>query len=86
MIETALEEILKIDKDTKKIFLGVFARDELPKRVKYPSCFILNTQPRSQEGEHWLAIYFDHKRNCYFFDSYGNSPKYFGLDKYIMCA
>ena len=71
------------DHFTSKIFLNVYARDELPLEVTYPSCLILNNKPRSHPGEHWLAIYFDENKNGYFFDSYGNKPHYYNLSPYL---
>ena len=66
-----------------KNFLGIYARDELPYKVKYPSFFIFNTDNRSEPGEHWLAIFIDENKNAEFFDSYGNHPRYFRLEKYL---
>ena len=79
-----LLNILKTEKCTKNIFLGIFPRNKLPDKIKYPSCFILNTDPSSERGKHWLAFYFNENKICYFFDSFGNSPKIFGLEKYIL--
>jgi hypothetical protein len=59
MLETIIEECLERDPKTSKIFLGVFARNELPKQVKYLSCLVFNTKPRSHAGEHWCAIFYD---------------------------
>ena len=67
MEETVILKCLNKDIKTKQLFLGVFARDELPLIQKYPSCLIFNSKPRSNEGEHWLAIYFDANKRCYFF-------------------
>lgn len=67
----------------KNIFLGVFPRDELPEIKTYPSCFIINTDPKSKPGEHWLAFYIDKNGICDFFDSYGNAPVRFGLEDYL---
>ena len=53
MYEQTIEKILKKDTETKKYFIGVFARDELPEELTYPCCFVLNTQNRSEKGEHW---------------------------------
>ena len=83
MYETAIEEVLYSDPTTKNIFLGAFARDELPPKPMYPSCFILNTAPRSSAGEHWLALYYDQHGMCDFFDSYGMPPGNFGLVDYL---
>ena len=78
-----LEQILTKNNQTNKIFIGVYARDELPKLNKFPCCFILNTAKRSHPGKHWLAFYYDSNKVCNFFDSYGNDPKFFNLDDYV---
>ena len=83
MFENTIEEILQKDSFTKPIFIGALARDELPKNINYPTCFVLNTQPRSSRGEHCLAIFFENNQKSHFFDSYGLSPKYYGLDNYL---
>ena len=64
-------------------FLGVYARDQLPLVLLYPACFIVNTDTSDMSGEHWLAVYYDENKQADFFDSYGNNPKLFGLDRYL---
>lgn len=83
MNSVQLEIILKKHPKTSTKFIGVYARDELPVLRKFPCCFILNTAKRTHEGKHWLAFYFDTKKRCYFFDSYGNKPDFFNLENYI---
>lgn len=83
MFEQSIDEILKKDEYTKNIYLGSFARNELPTKPKHPSCFILNTDPRNKPGKHWLAFYYNQNGDCDFFDSYGKSPEYFNLEEYI---
>jgi hypothetical protein len=83
MLETTINEVLTKDTVTNKIFLGVFARDELPLKVKYPSCLIFNTAPRINKGEHWLALHYNEKGFCNFFDSYGKDPSKFLITDYI---
>ena len=83
MYEFTIEKILEYDKITSKMFLGAFARDELPKKIEYPACFIANTHTRQEPGQHWLAFYYDKKGICYFFDSYGRSPIYYKFREYI---
>ena len=53
-----IEQLLKNDPYTERVFKGAFARDQLSK-VVYPSAYVVNTRPISQPGEHWIAIYFD---------------------------
>jgi len=83
MLETTLDEVLCRDKKTSEIFLGVFARDELPKDPVYPSCFVFNTAPRCMSGEHWLCVFYDKNGCCDFFDSYGMPPENFNMKSYL---
>lgn len=83
MDENLIKVILNTDKKTKKIFSGVYARDERPLKPSYPSCFIVNTHPRSKSGEHWLAFFYDSNGFCDFFDSYGQPPSSYRLKTYI---
>lgn len=83
MYASALEACLKKDKYTKDIFIGVFARDELPNIVSYPACLVANTDNRKESGQHWLALYYNKFGFCTFFDSFGRSPYHFGLNDYL---
>ncbi len=83
MYETAIEEVLLKDSETKKFFIGTFARDELPSKINFPCCLVLNTSPRSEPGEHWLALFYDKFGNCDYFDSNGMSPEKLNLTQYL---
>ena len=82
LYETQIEAILSTDENTKDIFLGAFARDELPAEPGYPSCFIVNTDPRSAAGGHWLALHYNKAGVCSFFDSYAYPPSFYRLESY----
>ena len=45
-----LERALKRNTYTKKIFVGVFATDELPKLNTFPCGFVANTDPSTEPG------------------------------------
>lgn len=62
-------------------WLGVFARDELPdlKKEKRPFALVLNTDPRSKPGQHWLALYGPSENSIELFDSFGQHPSNYGL-------
>ena len=83
LIETGIDQVLKNDIYTSECFLGVFARDELPIQPAYPSCLVFNTMPRSNSGEHWLALYYNENGECDFFDSYANSAETYRLTTYL---
>ena len=54
-----LERVMRTDTYGKVQFRGVFAADQLPMKIlKYPSAFIVNTDPASKPGTHWVAFYF----------------------------
>lgn len=74
MISLHLEEIMLCDKFTSPLFRGVFAADNLPRSVQEPCMLIVNTDPISRKGEHWIAIYIDEFKRAEHFCSYGNLP------------
>lgn len=78
-----ISRVLSTYKNTKGLFKGVYARDRVPLKPTYPSCFILNTDPSREQGEHWLAIYYDNNGNADFFDSYGQHPTKYRLLSYL---
>ena len=78
-----IKNILKKDVVAKKYFIGVLARDKLPKKVDWPSSLILNTDTSNKPGEHWLALYYDENGNCEFFDSFGFHPDFYNLTNYL---
>ena len=69
-----IERAICQDPWAEAIFGGVYARDCLPKVVKYPCAMVLNTDPADEPGEHWVAVYFSENGNGEYFDSYGLQP------------
>ena len=58
-------------------FLGVFLSDLLPHSIQQrQSCtVIINTDPHTESGSHWLAIRFEPRSSrAYYFDSFGRLP------------
>lgn len=83
MYGVSLKKCLEKDPFTKISFMGVFARDELPTKVTFPSWFIVNTAKRLDTGKHWLAFHYDKNGYCVFFDSYGLPPSHFDLESFL---
>lgn len=53
-------------------FLGVFASNTLPIKVyQYPFSLVVNTDPNTEPGEHWLAIFARNRNEVIVFDSFG---------------
>lgn len=74
---------MKNDAYTRDLYNGTFSIDTLPEKIRYPSCMILNNQPSTHIGEHWIAIYYFKNKKAQFFDSFGNSPAFYNLKDYM---
>lgn len=59
---------------TRRQFLGTFPSDMCPKKAKPLTCFVSNTQPHTEAGQHWIAFYVKSDGNIYYFDPYGLPP------------
>ena len=57
---------------TKKCFDGVYPRDILKSIKKTPQMIIVNTDPSTKSGKHWILLYFDAQGHAEIFDSLGN--------------
>jgi hypothetical protein len=44
---------------------------------------MVSTDPFGKEGQNWLAFYYDINGKGIFFDSFGHSPAFFGVEAYI---
>ena len=67
--------VLSRDRFTRHHFRGVFASDELPRQtLPRPSALVVNTDPSTKPGRHWLAVYITRDGTAEYFDSYGRTP------------
>ena len=56
-------------------FLGVYPSDLLPRSVTRLGTVIINADPHTEKGSHWLAVHLRPKSSsAYYFDSYGIVP------------
>jgi hypothetical protein len=84
MDSTVIHDILTKDPHTRKIFKGFSTPDvPIPKLVKTPAIFILNTDKSDGPGIHWCVAFFKNKNLCEFFDPLGKNPVAYGFDKPI---
>jgi hypothetical protein len=76
MDSNELDRLLRQDPLICRHFVGVYARDRLPRRLPFGRCsLVANTDPAAEPGTHWVAIYFDTaKSTAEYFDSYGQAP------------
>jgi len=66
--------VLESDAATKSICGGVFASDKLPSVVSVPCAIVVNLDPSTKPGSHWVAIHIDANRNADYFDPLGMRP------------
>ena len=79
-----INEIFSEHSYTRRIYKGTRAFNELPKRITRPSAFIINTETKDKQGEHWLAIFYNSNGSVDFFDSFGLGPTFYGLDDFLI--
>lgn len=80
-----VDYILRNDPDAKHIWKGFLAPD-IPAPGNESGLYIINTAPSYTLGEHWCALWLNEnkKKNvCEFFDSYGEPPSSYDLQKII---
>lgn len=76
-----LQRFLQCDPRTKPFFIGVYPRDILPKKPDFtPFCFVINSQPSTESGLHWMCVFVTKNDDGIFFCSYGKDPDFYGLD------
>ena len=71
MDSNEIEEFLRGDRMCRGRFQGVFSVDTLPEN---PRLLICNTDPSTEPGLHWIAIFVDQNGRGEFFDSFGRKP------------
>ena len=63
-----------------KSFLSVYPSDRLPHSIhQQTSTVILNTDPHTHEGTHWLAIHFKPKSSTAFYEGRSNKTGTFNF-------
>lgn len=53
---------------------GVYASDCLPIKITPSSVIIVNNDPHTKRGTHWVAFFLDWDGKLEYFDSYGQPP------------
>ena len=69
-----IDEALFYNPSTAKYFLGTFASDTMPESPTPGTCFVSNTDPIAQPGQHWVAFYVSLLGKIFYFDPLGLPP------------
>lgn len=62
---------------------GVYASDCLPVRIPPLTAIVVNTDPHTHQGTHWIAFFRDLNGRLEFFDSYGCPPTVYDHIRFI---
>lgn len=62
---------------------GVYASDCLPVIIPPLSAIVVNTDPHTHKGTHWVAFFRDVHGRLEYFDSYGNQPTVYDHIRFI---
>lgn len=70
--------------------IGVFASDCLPSYILPSTAIVVNTDPHTESGEHWVVLYLDQEaksnareRCIEYFDSFGRPPYQADFQKFL---
>lgn len=86
MNSSQIEYAFQEDSFVREMWKGFLAPDIVldgTPSPPFPHLYIVNTAPSYTPGEHWCVV-FVFENSCEFFDTYGNTPAFFGLTKTIM--
>ena len=75
-----LKHALSTNNLTREYFNGVYPSDYLKTLSKKPDLIIVNTDPSSKPGDHWLLFFNGGKGILEMFDSLGRDPGYYNSD------
>lgn len=55
-------------------YIGTFACDQIPVPHRRPCALIINTDPASKPGTHWICVFLNKDLTGEYFDSFGLPP------------
>jgi hypothetical protein len=67
-----MEQILKVSPRASAIFKGCYPLNEIPpisSITNFPSSIVVNFDPSTRPGTHWVAVYMINRTTAYYFDS-----------------
>jgi hypothetical protein len=64
-------------------FMGTFPCDDIPQVFTRPAAFVINTDPSTKPGEHWVVIWLEADGTGQYFDSFGMPPLQLDILNYL---
>ena len=69
-----LENLLLLDNEIKKNFIGIYPIDNMNELKQNNNLMIVNLDPSHKPGSHWVVLYRKDQDTVEYFDSLGNKP------------
>jgi len=70
-----INKILHRNDITKDYYIGCFASNSIPVSINFtPFCMVVNLDPSSGAGSHWIGIFCENLTNIDYYDSLGIWP------------
>lgn len=72
-----INKILNRSPTTHNTYIGCFASDQIPAtgmHRNFPYCMVVNVDPASLGGSHWIALFLNSANNLEYYDSTGVWP------------
>ena len=80
----SIDEAISLDECVVKYYGGTLPSDLLPSEIKsFPICFIVNTAPRDDCGEHWVSLFLYKAGDLEIFCSFGSGPFVLSISPHI---
>lgn len=73
MSSVQIDRILQKNPVTKKIYMGCFPSNTLPKCQRYPCAMVVNFDEVGEPGTHWVALFIPNEHRVKYFDSFGDT-------------
>ena len=77
-----LSYLLQRFKCLKQTLINITAVNTVPAKIvkSFPQVYIINTVPIPNLGKHWICVIFHDTLKIDYFDSLGNSPRFYSRD------
>ena len=81
-----INKFLTENRVTSKKYIGCYAADQIPNNTigKFPHCMVINLDPISSRGSHWVCVYCLSQLQVEYYDSFGIwPPPSYHIQKYL---
>ena len=69
-----IEDISLTNLEIHRYFSGVYAFDQTPQIIRFPSSMIINLDPSYLQGSHWVSLCINADGVGFYMDSFGRIP------------